>query len=271
MERVISKNGVVFYRSRLIPVRHGFSTRIGGVSTEMHTASLNLGVERGDPLDTVLENLSLFGEALDVDPKDIISLPQIHSNKVKAVTKSNAGEGFYLPPTDSCDGYITTDKDIALGVRTADCVPILMYAPPKGEFCGSVMAVHAGWRGTASGIAVNAVKKALELGACASEIKAAIGPAIGSCCYEVKDDFFESFKESAGKTLTERFVVPSKKQKDSFYADLKGANKALLMSVGLKEENIDICDACTCCDPKEFYSHRYTGGLRGTMLSIIML
>lgn len=267
MQRVCAKNGVVYYCSEIIPCIHGFSTRIGGVSRLPHTESLNLGVERGDSKEIVLENLSLFSDALGVDAKSIISVSQIHSSNIRRVTYENKGEGFYIDEKESCDGYVTAESDITLGIRTADCVPILFYAPPSGDFDGAVAAIHAGWRGTALGIAKKAIDELCLIGAEVSNIKAAIGPSIGSCCYTVRSDFYESFKNTAGQTLTDEFVLPV--GEDRWVADLKGANRRILEERGVLPENIDICDICTCCEPKEFYSHRYSHGVRGTMLSVI--
>ena len=123
MERVVATNGVVFYRSELIPCPHGFSTRIGGISKLPHTAGLNLGLDRGDELDTVLENLSLFSEAVGFCKEQIISVPQIHSDKIRYVRAENCGEGILRAATEACDGYITDKAGVALGIRTADCVP----------------------------------------------------------------------------------------------------------------------------------------------------
>ncbi len=267
MQRVCAENGVVYYRSEIIPCIHGFSTRIGGVSHLPHTEGLNLGVERGDSRETVLENLRLFSEALGIDAKSVISVSQIHSANIRRVTEDNRGEGFYKNEEMSCDGYVTQCPDVTLGVRTADCVPILLYAPPSASFDGAVAAVHAGWRGTALGIAAEAVRELCRMGAEVSSIKTAIGPSIGSCCYCVKEDFYESFRKNAGDTLTEEFVIPTGENK--WVADLRGANRRILVDSGLTPENIDVCEICTCCEPKEFYSHRYSHGIRGTMLSVI--
>ena len=271
MERIISSNGVVYYRSKLIPCPHGFSTRLGGVSILEHTKSLNLGVDRGDEKETVLKNLKLFADAVGFSPKEVISVPQIHSSYVRYVTEDNAGEGFYCEPTDACDGYITDRQGVVLGVRTADCVPILLYAAPHNGFGGAVAAVHAGWRGTVSKIVINAIDKIIEKGAGLQEIKVAIGPAIEKCCYEVRDDFYHSFKEFAGEEITEKFVKSDTVRDGVWWADLKGVNRELLIQRGIPRENIDVCELCTCCMPDEFYSHRYTKGKRGTMLSVITL
>lgn len=271
MIRVIAENGVLYYHSQLIPCIHGFSTRIGGVSTLPHTKSLNLGVDRGDDRDTVLKNLELFADALGVSDKEFISVPQIHSADIRHVTSKNAGEGFFRDAESPCDGYIATEEGIVLGVRTADCVPILIYAPPNNNFGGAVMALHAGWRGTAAGIVTEAIERAVMLGAERDRMRAAIGPSICSDCYSVRSDFYESFRKMAGERLTETFVVRDASNKDRWYADLKGANRSLLTLGGLAPENVDVCRECTSCKPDEFYSHRYSGGVRGTMLSAITL
>ena len=267
MKRIVSSNGVVYYRSDIIPYIHGFSTRIGGISTEPHTKGLNLGLDRGDGRETVLENLKLFADALGFDAESIISVSQIHSDNIRHVGEKNRGEGFFKAETEPCDGYITDSENITLGVRSADCVPILLYAPETEGFGGAVAAIHAGWRGTAKGIARRVVEKLSYMGADVTSIKAAIGPSIGSCCYFVKEDFYRSFHEAAGDALTDRFVRSV--GENVWVADLKGANREILHNSGLLFENIDLCDACTCCDPYEFYSHRYSKGKRGTMLSVI--
>jgi len=267
MERIIAENGVVYYRSELIPCIHGFSTRLGGVSTLPHTSTLNLGVDRGDDIETVLKNLSLFSEALGVDAQSVISVPQIHSVKIRVVTEEHCGEGFYRDATDTCDGYISKSADISLGVRTVDCVPLLIYAPPRGSFCGAVSALHAGWRGTANGIAKKAINMLCDMGADAKDIRVAIGPSIGGCCYTVRSDFYDSFITMAGKDITEEFVIS--RGSSEWSADLKGINRKMLTDCGVLPTNIDVSDACTCCEPNEFFSHRYSKGIRGTMLSVI--
>ena len=266
MERVIADNGVVFYRSEIIPCIHGFSTRIGGVSTLPHTETLNLGADRGDPTEIVLENLERFSVALGVDRGSIISVSQIHSVKIRNVDRNNRGEGFFVQEKESCDGYFTVDPEISIGVRTADCVPILLYAEKK-DGISAVAAVHAGWRGTAGGIVASACERFFAEGFRAENIRAAIGPSIGSCCYSVKDDFYRAFLDAAGEAITNEFVLPV--DDGIWVADLKGANRKMLEALGVLPENIDVSRECTCCNCREFFSHRYSRGHRGTMLSVI--
>ena len=272
MIRVVAKNGVVYYRSELLSCPHGFSTRLGGVSALPHTAKLNLGFDRGDSHETVKRNLFLFGEALGLDAEKIISAPQIHSAHVRYVTPAHAGEGFFRMADEACDGYVTDCRGIVPGVRTADCVPVLIYAPADGKsFAGAVAAVHAGWRGTAAGIVCVAVEKLVELGACRERIRGAIGPAIGACCYEVREDFYQAFLDMAGKELTDRYVLPNANKKGYWQANLTLVNYELLIRSGVLDSHIDRLDLCTCCNPHEFFSHRYSNGIRGTMLSVISL
>lgn len=257
-----SVGGVKFFRSSYITCPHGFSTRIGGVSEHSHTSSLNLAFGRGDDDNVVLENLKLFSNAVGVNPKSIVSRTQIHSNIVEYVDTSNVGEGYFKDSTTACDGYITNKSNVTLGIKTADCVPILFY----DDTANIIGAVHAGWRGTAAMIAAVCVKKMTNIGAVPKNIKVAIGAAINFCCYEVNDDFYDSVANSAGKKYADKFI---KFSNGKLHADIVGFNKQILREVGV--ENIDISQHCTCHEPELFYSHRYSKGNRGTMLSIISL
>ena len=101
--------------------------------------------------------------------------------------------------------------------------------------------------------------------------KCAIGPAIEKCCYKVRDDFYNDFKALAGEELSDKFVKSDTERDGVWWADIKGVNRELLIQKGIRSENIDVCELCTCCNPTEFYSHRYSKGVRGTMLSVISL
>lgn len=254
----------MFYKSDMISCRHGFSTREGGVSTLSHTASMNLAFGRGDDDEIVLENLRIFAKMIGIDEKSIVSVPQIHSCDVRVVGNAERGMGYFVPAAFSCDGYVTREKDVALGVKTADCVPILLCDDKNGV----VGALHAGWRGSVGGIARVGIEKMCELGAEPSHIKAAIGAAIGACCYEVGEEVYLAAKENLGEDIADSFIVPSG---EKYRADLKGLNCALLVGCGLSPENIDVSEHCTACESEHFFSHRASGGVRGTMLALISL
>lgn len=265
MEKCKAANGVEYYRSPLLrDVRHGFSTRLGGVSTLRHTASMNLAFGRGDSEDVVMRNLELFGEALEIDPRTAVSLPQIHSDDVIYVTEDMRGFGYYTETSLKCDGYVTDTRDIALGVKTADCVPILLADKAAGVIC----AIHAGWRGTAAGICARSVEKMLSLGAKKENIYAAIGPSICKCCFEIGEDVAEQLRKIAPMS---GLIIPSMSDKTKYFADLPGINREILRHAGIKPENIDFSGLCTCCNDDVFHSHRKTGGVRGTMLALISL
>ena len=269
-EKVTAENGVVFFRSTLLPCPHGFSTRIGGKSTHEHTSSLNLAFNRGDDREIVLENLELFGQAVGFDCKKTVSLHQIHSARVREVTSEDAGLGYFRATEESADGYITQEKGQPVGVKNADCTPVL-FAWVKGGETKAVAAVHAGWRGTLAEIALEAVRRLTEKGAQKSEIFAAIGPSIGACCYEVAGDFYDAFKEKYGEEFCREFIRESGKGDSKYFADVAKMNLWQLQNAGIPAQNVDLFPLCTSCEEELFYSHRKSRGLRGTLLSVVSL
>lgn len=260
MEFVTAPNGVTYLRSTRIPFPHGFATRLGGLSTLPHTASLNLAFGRGDDEATVLANLARFTEAVGVEGK-VFSPPQVHGTAVHVVTAAERGVGYQVESALACDGSVCATPGVVIGVKTADCVPILLCDAEAGV----VAALHAGWRGTVGGIAREGVRQMLTLGASAGRIVAAIGPAIGCCCYAVGDDFADAVAAAAESAL----CLPHLHRDGGLRADLCAMNVAILTDAGVQPANIDVAGLCTCCDTHRFYSHRASHGRRGTMLSII--
>lgn len=270
MEYITASNGVEYVMSPLIPAPHAFSTRVGGISRLPHTKGLNLAYGHGDPRETVLANLELLCSAAGVPAEGVVSLPQIHSATVLRVGANERGLGYYRDSKISADGYVTSERGVVPAVKTADCVPVLLCACDDGGRVLSVAAVHAGWRGTSAGIVAEAVRFMTADGARAENIRAAIGPAISVCCYEVGHDFYKAFNPR----LRERFVKPdglSARADMKYHADLKGANLWLLLGAGLRRENIDVSEDCTCCRGELYYSHRASHGVRGSMLSLIAM
>ena len=257
-------NGVKFVVSEILRSPHAFSTRVGGVSERCHTSSLNLAFGRGDEDSTVLENLGKFAHAVGFLPQNVISVPQIHSADVKTVGAEQMGFGYFREADFSCDGYLTAEKNVVLGIKTADCVPILLEARNEGGEVIAVEALHAGWRGTAARIAQRGVYELLGLGASRERIFAAIGPCIGGCCFEVGDECHAELKklDSTGA------CVEIHESGRAFY-DLAALNASVLESAGVPKCNIDICGLCTYCEEELFYSHRRQKGVRGSMLSVI--
>lgn len=252
-----TKNGVLpLLKSDNISCSHGFSTREGGVSRGNGLDTLDLGMGKEDD---VKENRRRFASALGSDISKMFSAKQIHSSIVETVTRADLTRSF------ECDGFVTSEKGLLLTVKVADCVPILLY-----DNSGVIGAVHAGWRGTVGGIAVNAVKKMISLGASTDNIKAAIGPCIHPCCYEVDVPFVNAVKEAEYGSELLPFIVPAEAE-GKFYADLPSMNRHLLILSGINPENINVCDVCTCCQSDAFFSHRASRGKRGLMMGGIVL
>lgn len=262
----------MFIKSKILRSVHAFSTREGGVSSLEHTKSLNLAFGRGDSDKVVLKNLEIFAEAVGIDPHGIISVPQIHSDIIYKVGRADAGEGYYKRANiREGDGYITDEKGITLGVKAADCVPILFEAEKGGKVV-AVGAVHAGWRGSVAGIAAKCVRMLCEeYGVAPKDIRAVIGPCIHKCCYEVGQDLREAVENRLGSEVADLFVIPSTCFEDKYFCDLVRLNRHLLLDAGIIPENLEIIDLCTCCHPDLFFSHRFSKGRRGTMLNVISL
>lgn len=244
-------------------VPHGFSTRLGGVSPAPWD-SLNLGASRGDTAENVAENFRLFRCAIGAAEGPLVKNHQVHGTLVRSVTAADA-ELPEAVPTFDADGLVTDQEGVTLTVFSADCLPILFYDPVRR----CVAAVHAGWRGTAAGIAAEAVKAMVERYGCqVSNIHAAIGPGISHCCFETTADVPTALREHLG-TAAEDCITDH--QNGKFHVDLKKANTLWLVRAGLDTANISVSDACTACNLDTFWSHRRTGTVRGSMAAMICL
>jgi len=209
---------------------HGFTTRRGGVSTG-GLASLNLARRPGEREEALVENWRrVVGEA------DLALAHQVHGDRVLVV-----GEGAGpLDVVGEADALVTTTPGLIVAVRVADCVPVLLVAP------GGVAAVHAGWRGTVAGIVERAVAVLCEVtGTRPEQVTAAIGPAIGVCCYEVGSEVASRVAERAPE------AVDASRARE--HVDLRRANAVHLRRSGVGA--IDEVGGCTRCDPDSF-SHR---------------
>lgn len=240
---------------------HCFSTRLGGVS-EGYLSALNLGVHRGDIYENVLKNYDILGEAVGFRKEQTVFTKQEHTDIVRVVTEHNCGEGLFRDVPQVCDGQITDRPGVALLAFSADCTPILLFDPVRR----AIGAVHAGWRGTAQGIAARAVEAMVrEFGCEPGHIQAAIGPCIGKCCFETDADVPTAMVQALGGQ-----ALPAITQKgEKYHVDLKFCNALWLQQAGVAE--VDISPDCTCCQPDRYWSHRKTGNRRGSLAGIIML
>ncbi len=280
-------------------ISHGFSTRLGGVSTGIYE-SMNLGIHLDDDKDLVIENYKRITEALGVDYKRISCPNQQHHDNILVVNEEDAGDGIIRDLThNDVDAQITNVPSLPLIVYSADCVPILLADPVK-KVIGSI---HAGWRGTVMGIAAKTVKKMQEVYGCnPKDIRAAIGPCIGVDSYEVDETVIEEVKKcefidfsddnvsflGASDTFDNEFVIvkgaakdgasgPSYglyltvKEKDRYMLNLWCINELILYNAGLTLGHIFNTELDTYEYHDIFFSHRFTKGRRGLNAGIISI
>ncbi len=261
LERQTDETGVVFYASpqlNRLGVRHGFSTRIGGVSPAPFD-SMNLGNPNGcaiqDDTTHIAENYRRLLRATGCRTLPRFYLHQIHSDVVAVVDSddfSNSKKG---------DAMVTTLPGRVLSVRIADCCPILIAAS-DGR---GVAAVHAGWRGAVAGVILNTVAKLAEISNTpAAGITAAIGPCIGFDAFEVGPEVLEAFDDAFGTQSPVR-----RNPNGKGHVNLPEACRLQLISAGIDPECIDTTNRCTFRDADEFYSHRRENGVTGRLSAII--
>ena len=243
---------------------HGFSTRLGGVSQGMWS-SLNLGVSRGDNPEHVRENYRRFFTAIGVDGKKLVTTNQVHGGKVRVVTAADWKDDPYGRVEYEADGLMTDTPGVVLMIYSADCLPILLYDPVRRV----AAAVHAGWRGTAAGIAATAVERMKEVYDCRPEdILAAIGPGIGPCCFETHEDVPNAMMAAVSSAALPYIKVL---ESGKFSLDLKGINAQLMIRAGVSPDHIAVCGECTACMGEKYWSHRRMGDNRGSMAAAIQL
>lgn len=235
---------------------NGFSTRLGGVS-DMPTNALNLAGFNDDAAENILENrrrfLKLFpGEWL------LAGCWQVHGADVRVVktledarpAENQRGETVF------CDVIVSDAKGVLAGVKTADCVPILLGDPTSGAFA----AVHAGWRGTLAGAVIAGVDRlAKEYDVRSENLRVAIGASAGPCCYEVGSEVIEAF----GSRVADGGKLFTPTRSGHALVDLLHANRDQLVSVGVKPERIHTAPICTMCRTDLFFSYRQEKNVHG--------
>ena len=249
--------------SSIINSPHGFSTRIGGVSTGVFE-SLNLGMNRGDDAESVKENWRRFMAAAGIPNIPFVCGKQVHENNVHVASVADARPAYGKGELVVADGYVTNEINLPLAIFTADCVPVLL----EDSVAGVVGAVHCGWRSTVADIEGKAIEKMKSLGSIVQNIKVAIGPAINQCCFEVGPEVIEAVESLIGRNEAKEFYYI--KQNGKAMLDLKGVVAKRMRELGVPDENIELVGECTMCHPEKYYSHRYSNGSRGSLACIIM-
>jgi len=259
---------------------HGFSTRPGGETTVYGGKSLNLGFTKDDSRERVQENRQTLLKKLGAGSTwPLITVRQVHSDIIHVIRSGESG-----PLTG--DGLVTNVPEIVLAVLTADCLPVLLV-DTKNKAIG---AFHAGWRGTAARIAEKGLGiMRREYGTRPQDVRAAIGPGIQQCCYEIGEELREKFRSQfAYADDLFREVQDSDPVREKYpllflnmrapghgdlcvklHLDLREANRRQLLSAGVPEKQITALNDCTSCNPSRFFSHRAEKGRTGRMMAAI--
>ncbi len=255
---------------------HGFSTRVGGVSKLKGKRVLNLGFTEWDTRENVKQNRRRLQAALDAHEMKLVPLLQFHSDAILR---------FASAPTEPAraDASVTKNAGLLLAVQTADCVPILLVDAKNR----AAATVHAGWRGTLARIVEKAIGRMhMEFGTRSESLLAAIGPAIGECCYEVGTEvaaafsgqfanaaeFFDELRTGdEPNPLQWLNMMPPGHQPPpkKVLLDLRKANRSQLLAAGVPAGNIFVSDLCTGCRRDLLFSYRKEGSQSGRMMAVI--
>ena len=247
-------------------VKHGFSTRLGGVS-EGVCSTMNLSFSRGDYESAVRENFRRMAQALQVSVEDMVFSKQTHTTNVRVVTEEDRGKGIVRPlDYDDVDGMITNCEHVCLATFYADCVP-LFFVDPVHRAIGLS---HSGWRGTVGKIGkVTIEKMTWEYGTDPADVIAAVGPSICQDCYEVSRDVIEEFKNAYDSVYWDSLFY--EKENGKYQLDLWRANEIVFAEAGVKKEHMAITNLCTCCNDTLLFSHRASCGKRGNLGAFLAL
>jgi YfiH family protein len=278
----LNKSGKVPYiefppLSNIPFVAHGFSTRLGGVSTGMFS-SLNLGfglsTYEDDP-ENIKENFLRITESIGVDIDSLVMSDQVHKTVIRLVDNNDKGKGFTAPiDYKDIDGLITNTQGITLVTKYADCVP-LFFVDTVNKAIGLS---HSGWKGTVGRIGQITVEEMSKaFGSNPRDIIAVIGPSICKDCYEVGEEVAIEFKNvfsNATKIeskVDDNLPILTENPRGRYQLNLWEANRRVLFEAGLKEDNIHISNVCTACNSDILFSHRKTNGKRGSLAAFLSI
>lgn len=292
---------------------HGIFTRLGGYSTTP-SWGLNISTAASNNHDDALRNRLLVLQTLGIEIYPCATIWMVHGAEVTTLTTAEAWEDWHPDwpyrsfsldqsgypqgtlqwssrPQRKADAMITQQRGIALAISVADCVPLLFYDPVQA----AIGLTHAGWRGTARGIAAATIDALSEqFGSQAKDIRVGIGPAIGACCYEVSEQVQKLFHGQAEFTevptvpryrnLVRESAVFSLEQRErsrrgtlatashsGLYLDLWETNRNQLLLAGIVPKHIEVLNICTSCNTDRFFSHRGEQGKAGRFPIILAL
>ena len=242
-------------------IRHAFSTRLGGVSPAPFD-SLNFFERNGDTAENVMRNYRLFGEAAGLDMSRAVGCRQVHGDEVRIIRAEDAGRLAYDERPYDADAMLTDVPGVPLVAYSADCCTVLLCDPVRR----CVGAVHAGWKGTALGVARRAVETMASVyGSEPANIRAALGPAIGACCFETDRDVPDAIRAHLAGDA-EPFI---EKRGEKYHVELRQINRLWLLRCGLEARHIEVHPDCTACRLDRYWSHRKLGARRGGQIAVI--
>ncbi len=242
---------------------HAFLSRWGGVS-QNEFANLNFSSKQGDLEANVAGNFRLVEEAFRLPAHGFFLMNQEHGDRVLVLERTAQSQ-----TQGGChgDAVITAETGIAIGIKTADCVPVLILDPVRK----AIGAVHAGWRGTAMRISEKTVATMDAVFASKmADLIAVIGPAIGPCCYEVDSAVADAFRD-AGERDAALYPKVRGGRQARWMLDLQAMNRIQLLRAGLLPEHVSSINLCTSCRTDLFFSHRAGHGKTGRQLSFLSL
>lgn len=250
-------------------IQHGFSTRLGGVSSG-HFATMNLGsdaVQDGDVPENIRENFRRIAESIGIKTSSIVISKQVHKTNILLVDENDRGKGLLRERDfDEIDGLITNTPKVTLVTKYADCVPLFFVDTAKK----AIGLTHSGWRGTVMKIGKITVERMHEaFGSNPEDIIAVIGPSICKDCYEVGEEVANEFLNAFEGNTKNTIIID--KGNGKYLCDLWAANRAVLSEAGLKESNIHTSQVCTACNSDLLFSHRKTGGKRGSLAAFLAI
>lgn len=247
-------------------VRHGFSTRMGGVSTGVYS-TMNFAFLKGDDPDHVRENYRRMAKVIGVDEERMVLSWQTHTTNIRRVTEDDAGKGITRERDyQDIDGLITDVPGMTLVTFYADCVPLYFLDPVHRAIGLS----HSGWRGTVARMGqVTMEAMGREYGSKPEDIIVCIGPSICQDCYEVGEEVAAEFRGAFSKEYWPELL--REKPDGKFLLNLWRANEIVLLEAGVKADNIQITDICTHCNPDYLFSHRTMGNERGNLAAFLSI